>query len=209
MTVERQELEELQIYVQKNLRKLSSSPEPDSASLFDLQNMDSNISFILSSADMQHTDIIELGTKDRSVKDFLLRYRKENLSQEGAGQFITDVAFNATEALNSVNSALGLLKDCGEPVLKKNLEKALDMAGQALNQIVSLKDSPKKLKTWSVLPVTEEDVIKPARKSSRTTASEAKAPAKTVSKPAAAKSAVKSPSRLIRSSSRKETAAKK
>ncbi len=161
MTVERQELEELQMYIQRQIRRLSSAEDIDHSSVFELQSTDSNISLILSYADMQDTNMIILGTKDKKVRDLLMEFRKESFLKDDADQFITELCFQALEALHNIQAGMSLNKNCDNDVLRKNIEKTFSKAEDYLEQIASLKDNYKKLSRWSNIPLDEEESIKP------------------------------------------------
>lgn len=182
MTVDKKELEDLQLYIQKNLRKISAQPKPDSTAIFDLQTLDSNVSFILSSSQMLKTEKIELGTRDKNVIDNLLQYRKDNYVTDGDNQFLSDIVFNAQEALFRINEALSLIKDCDNPVLSKNLEKAFGKASEALEHIKSLNENPRKFSKWSQEAVDDDEIIKPSKKTVKlTTEASVKSSTKSVS----------------------------
>ena len=98
MIVNREELEELQGVTQKKLQELSKNGSADFSEKFVLQNLDSNITLVLNS---DKGELIELGSRDKIIKDALLEYRADIAKIHSEIAFAGELSFYASQSLDS------------------------------------------------------------------------------------------------------------
>ena len=74
MTIEKKEIIELQKSVERKIEELQLSAKPDSAQIFDLNMLDSNISLFLLAAEFKD-DPLELKPSDKLIIEALKKFR--------------------------------------------------------------------------------------------------------------------------------------
>ena len=148
MTVEKKEIEELQKIVSRKLDELHLAANPDSAEIFDLSMLDSNISLFLLAAEFQD-DPIELKSSDKLIIDALKKYRSE-FSKEADPEAFTDEAYVASsEIIDLIDQFQERLDAHPEKIYAANIKARFDVARAVLKQVAALKRETKKnLKLW-------------------------------------------------------------
>lgn len=150
MTVDKEEIKELQKAVEKKLEELRLEPKPNNSKIFELTNLDSNISLFLLSAEFKD-DPPELRPKeDRLIINALKEFRTEHPDKADADAFNKDVLSSVVEILALINQTLEDLSHApGEEVFANNIRLRLEAAQNALNQITDLPNASKKTqKDW-------------------------------------------------------------
>ena len=148
MIVEKKEIEELQKIVSRKLAELQLAANPDSAEIFDLSMLDSNISLFLLAAEFQD-DPIELKSSDKLIIDALKKYRVD-FSRDADPEVFTDEAYvAASEILDLIDQFYERLDAHPERIYAANIKARFDVARVALKQVAALKRETKKnLKLW-------------------------------------------------------------
>ena len=148
MIVEKKEIEELQKIVSRKLDELNLAANPDSAEIFDLSMLDSNISLFLLAAEFQD-DPIELNPSDKLIIDALKKFRGD-FPREADPEAFTDEAYvAASEIIDLIDQFYERLDAHPERIYAANIKARFDVARAALKQVASLKRETKKnLKLW-------------------------------------------------------------
>ena len=148
MIVEKKEIEELQKIVSRKLAELQLAANPDSAEIFDLSMLDSNISLFLLAAEFQD-DPIELKSSDKLIIDALKKYRGD-FPREADPEAFTDEAYvAASEIIDLIDQFQERLDTHPERIYAANIKARFDVARVALKQVAALKRETKKnLKLW-------------------------------------------------------------
>ena len=133
MVVKKDELEELQGVTQKKMLELSKNASADFSLKFLLQNLDSNISLVLDNA---QDDLIELGSRDKIIKDALLEYRADISKKHSESALSGEISFYASEALSLMDKILSALPD-DEEILKKNILSYVNLVQPSLKKLAS------------------------------------------------------------------------
>ncbi len=162
MTVEKREIVELQAFIGKKIEDIEKSKNPNSAELFDLNMLDSNISLFLMTAEFR-TGPLELRPSDKKITEALKSFR--STSQKKAEEKV-DFEIMAEEIAVSANEIIDLIKQIdtkldatGEKTFNQNVKDRLYVAIEALSQVKNLDKCTKRtLKQWKTekiqLPVT-------------------------------------------------------
>ncbi len=154
MTVEKKEILELQKYVSSKIEKEKSSENPDSAKLFDLNILDSNISLlILGFDDSDKNSEIELGTRDKQIKSAILEFRKTKNLKNKVQLLAFDGSQAALDIIEQINNAKSNLENFCEDgetkILAENFLVRFDEALKILLPAASFsKSSKKNQKLW-------------------------------------------------------------
>lgn len=176
MVVKRDELEELQGFIQKQLVELEKQGD-SSGHIFSLTSIDSNIELLLSSVDSQ---TVELGSRDEAVKDFLLEYKGSIAQKKTEEAYLGEISYYASEASAALLKIREVLPS-SEPLFSSNLNSVLNQINNAIKELVSLESSPRMVQKLKTVDFSQE------KSGVKTTA--AKTATKTTAKP---KTAVKS-----------------
>ncbi len=139
MVVKKDELEELQGVTQKKMLELSKNASADFSLKFLLQNLDSNISLVLDNA---QDDLIELGSRDKIIKDALLEYRTDISKKRSESALSGEISFYASEALSLVDKMLSVLPD-DEEILKNNILSYVNLIQPSLKKLASFSKDEK------------------------------------------------------------------
>lgn len=136
MIVGKEELEEFQGFIQKQIKEIqktdSSSPE-----LFNLQTLDSNISLVLSCADNGSASTVELGSRDRLLTDALENYRSEISSRQSEDSYVGQISFYADEALTCLKKIKEILPS-SEKIFSSNINAVLSQIMSDLKTLAGL-----------------------------------------------------------------------
>ena len=108
MIVNREELDELQGVTQKKLQELSKNGSADFSEKFVIQNIDSNITLVLNS---DKGELIELGSRDKIIKDALLEYRADIAKIHSEIAFAGELSFYASQSLVMLENMIQALPD--------------------------------------------------------------------------------------------------
>lgn len=145
MTVQKSEILVLQKYVLKSIEEMKSSPDADSARLFDMNTLDSNISLLLASAGKASE--IELGTRDKQIKDALKKFRVER-GKEDSAVFAHDLSQSVKEIVEKLRKIDEKTSATPHGELGKNVHQRIDMAENLLYEIIRLDGDSKALREW-------------------------------------------------------------
>ncbi|MGN0728687.1 hypothetical protein [Treponema sp.] len=163
MTVEKKEIAELQKSVERKIQELQLSANPDTAQIFDLNMLDSNISLFLLAAEFRE-DPIELKPGDKLIIEALKKFRSSSSESPDFSDFAKEAATAADEILGLIEQLEEHLENSPEKIFCENVQSRLDSAYSALKQIASLKNAGKRsLKLWQTqeipLPVSNAGKI--------------------------------------------------
>lgn len=148
MTVEKKEIIELQKDVSRKLQELQLSSSPDSARIFDLNMLDSNLSLFLLAAEFKE-DPVKLTSGDKCIIDALKEFRSSSARKTDAETLSKELAASAHEILDLLNQAEERLESCPEQLFVRNIRTRLDFAYELLRHIESLQNAPKRtVKKW-------------------------------------------------------------
>lgn len=158
MIVEKKEIVELQKYIERKINEMNLSPKPDSAKIFDLNMLDSNISLFLLGAEFRDGPL-ELTAKDKLIIDALLSFRNSSVKEMDIADVANDIALAATEILDLINMLEDRVAVIPEKTFTDNVKSRLDSAYEAIRQLTELKKTQKQLiKEWQTseipLPLT-------------------------------------------------------
>ncbi|WP_407396433.1 hypothetical protein [Treponema sp.] len=158
MIVEKKEIIELQKHIERKINEMNLSPKPDSAKIFDLNMLDSNISLFLLGAEFKDGPL-ELTAKDKLIIDALRSYRNSSVKEMDITDVANDIALAATEILDLINMLEDRVANIPEKNFTGNVKMRLDSAFETIRQLTELKKSQKKLiKEWQTseipLPLT-------------------------------------------------------
>lgn len=155
MKVEKKEIQALQKAVSKRIDEIQFSANPDSAQLFDLNMLDSNISLFLLNAEF-HDGPLELGPGQKHIIEALKTFRTSQSEKKEAVDFVEEMAVHASEIIDLIRKAQEKTKQIPEQVLADNFHNRLDAAEEILLQIARLKNCSKTMvKKWKteVIPM--------------------------------------------------------
>ena len=158
MIVEKKEIVELQKYIERKINEMNLSPKPDSAKIFDLNMLDSNISLFLLGAEFRDGPL-ELTAKDKLIIDTLRSFRNSSVKEMDIADVANDIALAATEILDLINMLEDRVAAIPEKTFTDNVKSRLDSAYEAIRQLTELKKTQKQLiKEWQTseipLPLT-------------------------------------------------------
>nr|WP_318714860.1 hypothetical protein [uncultured Treponema sp.] len=158
MIVEKKEIVELQKYIERKINEMNLSPKPDSAKIFDLNMLDSNISLFLLGAEFRDGPL-ELTAKDKLIIDALRSFRNSSVKEMDIADVANDIALAATEILDLINMLEDRVAAIPEKTFTDNVKSRLDFAYEAIRQLTELKKTQKQLiKEWQTseipLPLT-------------------------------------------------------
>lgn len=158
MIVEKKEIVELQKYIERKINEMNLSPKPDSAKIFDLNMLDSNISLFLLGAEFRDGPL-ELTAKDKLITDALRSFRNSSVKEMDIADVANDIALAATEILDLINMLEDRVAAIPEKTFTDNVKSRLDSAYEAIRQLTELKKTQKQLiKEWQTseipLPLT-------------------------------------------------------
>ena len=161
MTIEKKEIIELQKSVERKIEELQLSAKPDSAQIFDLNMLDSNISLFLLAAEFKD-DPLELKPSDKLIIEALKKFRSGSTKE--IETFAKEAATAANEILSLIDQFEERIEDSTEKIFCANLKARLDSAYSSIQQIAFLKNEGKKnLKLWQTqeipLPVSNAGKI--------------------------------------------------
>ena len=112
MTIEKKEIIELQKSVERKIEELQLSAKPDSAQIFDLNMLDSNISLFLLAAEFKD-DPVELKPSDKLIIEALKKFRSDSTKE-------IDIETFAKEAATAANEILSLIDQFEERIAGRN-----------------------------------------------------------------------------------------
>ena len=163
MTVEKSEIIELQKFIERKLRELNLQANPDSARIFDLNMLDSNISLFLLSAEFKDGPL-ELKASDKMIVEALKNFRSSSTDVIDPQTFVQEVAVSAQEILDLLLKLEERVENFPEKTLGKNLSARFDTAEEVIRQVAALKQASKKIiKDWQSeeipLPLTNAGKI--------------------------------------------------
>lgn len=163
MTVEKSEIIELQKFIERKLRELNLQANPDSARIFDLNMLDSNISLFLLSAEFREGPL-ELKASDKMIMEALKNFRSSSTDVIDPYTFVHEIAIGAQEILDLLLKLEERVENFPEKTLAKNLGARFDAAEEAIRQVAALKQAAKKIiKDWQTeeipLPLTNAGKI--------------------------------------------------
>ena len=158
MIVEKKEIVELQKYIERKINEMNLSPKPDSAKIFDLNMLDSNISLFLLGAEFRDGPL-EITAKDKLIIDTLRSFRNSSVKEMDIADVANDIALAATEILDLINMLEDRVSAIPEKTFTDNVKSRLDSAYEAIRQLTELKKTQKQLiKEWQTseipLPLT-------------------------------------------------------
>ncbi len=158
MIVEKKEIVELQKHIERKINEMNLSPKPDSAKIFDLNMLDSNISLFLLGAEFRDGPL-ELTAKDKLIIDALRSFRNTSVKEMDIADVANDIALAATEILDLINMLEDRVAAIPEKTFTDNVKSRLDSAYEAIRQLTELKKTQKQLiKEWQTseipLPLT-------------------------------------------------------
>ena len=148
MTIEKKEIIELQKSVERKIEELQLSAKPDSAQIFDLNMLDSNISLFLLAAEFKD-DPVELKPSDKLIIEALKKFRSNPTKEIDIETFAKEAAAAANEILSLIDQFEEQIEDSTEKIFCANIKVRLDSAYSSIQQIAFLKNEGKKnLKLW-------------------------------------------------------------
>ena len=148
MTIEKKEIIELQQSVERKIEELQLSAKPDSAQIFDLNMLDSNISLFLLAAEFKDNPV-ELKPSDKLIIEALKKFRSNSTKEIDIETFAKEAAAAANEILSLIDQFEEQIEDSTEKIFCANLKARLDSAYSSIQQIAFLKNEGKKnLKLW-------------------------------------------------------------
>ena len=158
MIVEKEEILELQKHVERRINEMNLSPKPDSAKIFDLNMLDSNISLFLLGAEFKEGPL-ELTAGDRLIIQALREFRNESVKERDISEIANEIADAAVEILDLMNILEERVSQIQEEIFVKNVKIRIDTAYETIRQLKDLKKAPKKtIKEWETqeigLPLT-------------------------------------------------------
>ncbi|MCQ2240938.1 hypothetical protein [Treponema sp.] len=158
MIVEKKEIIDLQKHIERKINEMNLSPKPDSAKIFDLNMLDSNISLFLLGAEFKDGPL-ELTAKDKLIIDALRSFRNSSVKEMDIADVANDIALAATEILDLINMLEDRVAAIPEKIFSDNVKTRLDSAYEAIRQLTELKKTQKQLvKQWQTseipLPLT-------------------------------------------------------
>lgn len=163
MIVEKNEILELQKHVERRINEMNLSPKPDSAKLFDLNMLDSNISLFLLGAEFKEGPL-ELTPGDKLIIQALRDFRNESVKERDISEFANEIAEAAVEILDLLNILEDRVAQIPGEIFVRNVKTRIDAAHETLRQLKDLKNAPKKsIKEWETqeigLPLTNAGKI--------------------------------------------------
>lgn len=158
MIVEKKEIIELQKFIESRINEMNLSPKPDSAKIFDLNMLDSNISLFLLGAEFKDGPL-ELTVKDKLIIEALRSFRNSSVKELDITDIANDIAQSATEILDLLNILENRIENIEDRIFTNNVQLRLEKAYEVIRELTELKKSQKKLiKEWQTkeipLPLT-------------------------------------------------------
>ena len=138
MIVEKKEIIELQKYIEQKINEMNLSPKPDSAKIFDLNMLDSNISLFLLGSEF-HDGPLELTVKDKLIIDALRNFRNESVKEMDITDIANDIALAAAEILDLINMLEDRVSSIPEKIFTDNVKQRIDSAYESIRQLTELK----------------------------------------------------------------------
>ena len=153
MGVEKKEIIELQKHIERKINEMNLSPKPDSAKIFDLNMLDSNISLFLLGAEFRDGPL-ELLSKDKLIIDALRAFRNDSVKEMDISDMANDIALAAQEILELIDNLEDRVGNIQEKIFTDNVKARLDSAYETLRQLTELKKAQKKvIKEWQTTEV--------------------------------------------------------
>ena len=153
MVVEKKEIIELQKHIERKINEMNLSPKPDSAKIFDLNMLDSNISLFLLGAEFRDGPL-ELLSKDKLIIDALRAFRNDSVKVMDISDMANDIALAAQEILELIDNLEDRVGNIQEKIFTDNVKARLDSAYETLRQLTDLKKAQKKvIKEWQTTEV--------------------------------------------------------
>ena len=153
MVVEKKEIIELQKHIERKINEMNLSPKPDSAKIFDLNMLDSNISLFLLGAEFRDGPL-ELLSKDKLIIDALRAFRNDSVKEMDISDMANDIALAAQEILELIDNLEDRVGNIQEKIFTDNVKARLDSAYETLRQLTELKKAQKKvIKEWQTTEV--------------------------------------------------------
>ena len=145
------------------INEMNLSPKPDSAKIFDLNMLDSNISLFLLGSEF-HDGPLELTVKDKLIIDALRNFRNESVKEMDITDIANDIALAAAEILDLINMLEDRVSSIPEKIFTDNVKQRIDSAYESIRQLTELKKNQKKIiKEWQTkeipLPLTNAGKI--------------------------------------------------
>lgn len=158
MVVDKNEIIELQKHIERKINEMNLSPKPDSAKIFDLNMLDSNISLFLLGAEFRDGPL-ELTAKDRLISDALRKFRNGSVNERDFGDVAKEIADASLEILDLINHLEDKIENLNEKIFAENVKARLSPAYESIRQLTDLKKAGKReLKEWQTkeipLPLT-------------------------------------------------------
>lgn len=148
MNVEKKEIIALQKSIEREISEINLSPKPDSARLFDLNMLDSNISLFLLGAEFIEGPL-ELSLKDKMIIDALMKFRSRSTDESNMSAVADELAEYSAEIVELIQKLEDRVEALKDKTFVSNICARLDAAEEAIRQIAFLKKAPKKtLKQW-------------------------------------------------------------
>lgn len=158
MIVEKKDIIELQKHIERRINEMNLSPKPDSAKIFDLNMLDSNISLFLLGAEFRDGPL-ELTAKDKVIIDALREFKTTAVKEMDISDVAADIALSAKEILDLIENLEEQTANINEKTFAGNVKTRLDQAYEVIRQLTDLKKASKtELKEWQTreipLPLT-------------------------------------------------------
>ena len=120
MVVEKKEIIELQKHIERKINEMNLSPKPDSAKIFDLNMLDSNISLFLLGAEFRDGPL-ELLSKDKLIIDALRAFRNDSVKGMDISDMANDIALAAQEILELIDNLEDRVGNIQEKIFTDNV----------------------------------------------------------------------------------------
>jgi len=188
MIVGKEELEELQGFIQKQIKEIqkadSSSPE-----LFSLETLNSNISMVFSYTEGEGSSTVELGSRDKIIIDALESYRAEFSSKQSEDPYVGQISYFAETALTYLKKIKEVLPS-SEKIFSSNINAVLSQIMPDLKTLSGMDSNAKlvqKLKSKDLTAAKAEAQVSSSTVKSTTSATATRTAATKTSSSVAAK----------------------
>lgn len=148
MIVGKEELAELQGFVQKQIKEIQKT-DSSSSELFSLETLNSNISMVFSFSDEESSSTVELGSRDKIIIDALENYRAEFSSKQSEDPYVGQISYFAENALSYLKKIKDVLPS-SEKIFSSNINAVLSQIMPDLKTLSGMDSNAKlvqKLKT--------------------------------------------------------------